>query len=284
LDEKEDEVMDRQPPAVADQDSGDIAVHPYIYAIGRIVPRAPSLGIEKEFAQASGRTGSDGLTDQQTLHEVLSQYRYLARQFCYILSIEGTDAYILQPRDPVDFDRLREAIRPTPSPLDIDVVIGIKGPLAPPEMCNGLTVHRMAFDQIYSFDRDTIFGAITPPTGATKQERDQLIASAQDLFDRIQRSADNFGDLDEHRAINYLAVRYDQIYRQTAAQFAQGFSLSRLHTVPSRLSSARRLINVVFTYTHRQTGVSEMYRVRVDVTEEFPFLDTRLEAYYEIER
>jgi hypothetical protein len=31
-------------------------------------------------------------------------------------------------------------------------------------------------------------------------------------------------------------------------------------------------------------GVSERYRARVDVTGKFPFLDTRLEPYYEIER
>ena len=44
----------------------------YIYAIGRIVPRFPSAGIEKEVLQVMGRTGTDGLTDRQALHDVLS--------------------------------------------------------------------------------------------------------------------------------------------------------------------------------------------------------------------
>jgi hypothetical protein len=48
------------------------------------------------------------------------------------------------------------AIRPVPSPNDIDVVVGLRGPIAPPELCNGLMVPIVAFDQIYSFNRDAL--------------------------------------------------------------------------------------------------------------------------------
>ena len=53
----------------------------YVYALGRIEPRFPSLAVEKEFAQATGRADTAGLTDRQALHAVLSerQNRYLAR-------------------------------------------------------------------------------------------------------------------------------------------------------------------------------------------------------------
>jgi PatG C-terminal len=47
------------------------------------------------------------------------------------------------------------------------------------------------------------------------------------------------------------------------------------------LSGARRIVEVIFSYTHRQTDVTEKYFVRVDVTEEFPFLVTKLSPYYE---
>ena len=50
---------------------------------------------------------------------------------------------------------------------------------------------------------------------------------------------------------------------------------------PSRLSSTRRIVDVIFTYTNRQTDVDEKYFVRVDVTEEFPFLVTRMSPFYE---
>src|SRR5262245_38662480 len=97
----------------------------YVYAIGRIEARFPRLSVEKEFAQATGRAETAGQTDQQAFYNMLSkpENRYLARQMCWVLTIQGIETYIVQPRDPRDFDRLAEAIRPQPSPLDLDVVI-----------------------------------------------------------------------------------------------------------------------------------------------------------------
>src|SRR5262249_28819652 len=127
--------------------AGAAAVNPngaggpsFVYAIGRVEARFPNLAAEKEFAQATGRTDTAGKTDQQTFHTVLSrrEHRYLVRQLCWVLTIQGLETYLLAPRDPAGIDLLVEAIRPAPTPNDIDVVIGIRGPIAPPEMCNGL--------------------------------------------------------------------------------------------------------------------------------------------------
>src|SRR5262249_55221925 len=98
-----------------------------VYAIGRIEARCPRLSVEKEFAQAAGRAETAGQTDQQTFYNVLSHpgNRYLARQLCWVLTVQGLETYIVHPRDPRDFDRLVEAIRPQPSPMDIDVMIGM---------------------------------------------------------------------------------------------------------------------------------------------------------------
>ncbi len=113
----------------------------YVYALGRIQPRFPSLGVEKEFLQATGRTEREAdLTDRQVVESVLRANRYIARQVCWVLSIEGLDTYILAPRYPDDIDLLLDAARPAPRATDIDVVIGVQGPLAPPTACNGLTV------------------------------------------------------------------------------------------------------------------------------------------------
>src|SRR4029077_3461005 len=88
----------------------------YVYALGKIEPRFPSPSVEKEFAQVVGRTDTAGLTDRETLHSVLSkrENRYLARQLCWVFTIEGLETYLLVPRDPVDFEALVEAIRPAP--------------------------------------------------------------------------------------------------------------------------------------------------------------------------
>ncbi|MDE2366883.1 MAG: hypothetical protein KGM95_08115, partial [Betaproteobacteria bacterium] len=156
----------------------------YVYAIGRVEARFPSLAAEKEFAQATGRADTAGKTDQQAFHEVLSQRqnRYLVRQLCWVLTVQGMETYLLQPRDPADIDMLVDAIRPAPAPQDIDVVIGMRGPIAPPEMCNGLMVPIVVFDQIYSFGRDALIKAIPKPEKLTEK---QFGPAAQELFDRI---------------------------------------------------------------------------------------------------
>jgi PatG Domain len=125
----------------------------YIYALGRIQPRFPRPAIEKEFFQVIGRAETAGLTDREALQSVLSQRqnRYLVRQMCWVLTIEGVETYIVIPRDPADFDLLVEALRPSPRATDIDVIVGTRGPLASPELCNGLLVPIVMFDQIYSF-------------------------------------------------------------------------------------------------------------------------------------
>jgi hypothetical protein len=252
----------------------------YVYVLGRIDPRCSRLAVEKEFAQATGRAETAGLTDRQALHRVLSQpqNRYLARQLCWVLTIEGLETYILHPRDPVDLAQLIEAVRPTPTPLDLDVVVGVRGPIAPPELCNGLMVPVVWFDQLYSFDREALVKALPRPEKMTAR---QFEAAATELFDRILQMADNAGAADEHRALNYLAVRYQAIYAKTAEEFGRGFSLTAVEVRPSPLSGTRKVMDCIFSYTNRETDFTEKFFVRCDVTEEFPFLVTRLSPYYD---
>ncbi len=258
--------------------------YPYVYALGRVMARFPSMGIEKEFVQATGRAGKEtkGLTDQKAFHKVLSdkENRYLVRKLCWVLTIEGIDTYILQPRNPADFDMLVEAIRPAPSPMDIDVIIGMKGPIAPPEMCNGLMVPIVGLDQTYSFDRDSFIEALKAkrPESISEQEFE---GAAEELLDRIMQMADNAGATDEHRALNYLAVRYDAIYAKAAEMHGKNFSLTGVDVRPSMLSGVRKIVDIIFSYTQRETDFTEKFFVRVDVTEEFPFLVTKLSPYYD---
>lgn len=258
----------------------EMTTYPYVYALGRVEPRFPRLAVEKELAQATGRAESAGLTDRQALHAVLSQRqnRYLVRQLCYVLAIEGLETYILQPRDPADFELLVDAIRPAPRPTDVDVVIGVRGPIAPPQLCNGLMVPIVAFDQIYSFDIDAHIQSIPRPEQLPVE---QFGATAEELLMRIMQLADNAGATDEHRALNYLAVRYPAIYATTTERHAQNASLAAVDIRSSRLSGVRRIVDVIFAYTNRQTDVTDKYFVRVDVTEEFPFLVTRMSPYYD---
>jgi hypothetical protein len=252
----------------------------FVYAIGRVEPRFPNLAAEKEFAQATGRTNTAGKTDQQTFHAVLSkrENRYLVRQLCWVLTIQGLETYLLVPRDPADMDLLVEAIRPASSPNDIDVVIGARGPIAPPEMCNGLMVPIIMFDQIYSFNREALIKAIPKPAKATAA---QFGPAAEELFNRIMQLTDNAGATDEHRALNYLAMRYPAIYAKAAEQFGNDCSLSGVEVRPSPLSSTRNIVDVIFSFTNRNTDYTEKSFVRCDMTEEFPFLVTKISPYYD---
>jgi hypothetical protein len=252
----------------------------YIYAIGRLEARFPQLAVEKEFAQAAGRTETTGLTDRQTLHRILSQreYRYLARQLCWVMSIEGLETYIVAPRDPGDIELLIEAVRPTPRATDVDIAIGIKGPIAPPTLCNGLTVPIVIFDQLYSFDVDSLVASIPRPQNV---DAEQFKATAEEVFGRVIQIGDNAGATDEHRALNYLSVRYPALYGAVADAQARNASLSAVEVRPSALGGTRRIVEVVFSFTNRATDVVEKSFARVDVTEEFPFLVTRLSPYFD---
>jgi hypothetical protein len=252
----------------------------FVYAIGRVEVRFPTLAAEKEYAQATGRADTAGQSDHETLRSVLSERRnrYLLRQLCWVLTIHGLDTYLLAPRDPMDIDLLLETARPVSSHSGIDVVIGTRGRVAPPEMCNGLMVPLVAFDQLYSFDRDALISAIPVPENQTPA---RFGPAAADLFDRLMRMTDNAGATDEHRAVNYLAVRYPGIYAKAAEEFGRSCSLTAVDVRRSSTSTTRNTVDVIFQFTNRSTGFTEKFFVRVDVTERFPFLVTTISPYYD---
>lgn len=250
----------------------------FVYAIGRVEPRFPAIGVEKEMAQVIGRAEPQGLTDRQALHDVLQQHRYLARELCWVFSVQGLETYILQPRDPADFGLLVEALRSNPGPLDMDVIVGVRGPIAPPEMCNGLMIPIVLFDQLYSFDRNALLSAIPRPEGIAE---DKFQPASEEVLDRITQISDNAGATDEHRALNYLAVRYPGVYALAAEQFGRNASLTAIEVRPSTLSGTRRIVDVIFAYTNRSTDVTDKFFVRVDETEKFPFLVTRMSPYFD---
>jgi len=135
----------------------------------------------------------------------------------------------------------------------------------------------VAFDQIYSFDRESLLQAIPRPEGA----EEGFATAAEEVFDRIMQMTDNTGATPEHRALNYLAMRYPAIYATAAEQFARNASLTSVEVRPSVLSGTQRIVEVIFSFTHRATDVTEKLFTRVDVTDEFPFLVTKMSPYYD---
>lgn len=251
-----------------------------IYAIGMVQTRFPSPAIEKEFSQCIATNATASLTDQATLHTALKENRYLANEVCWLFSVEGVDTYVLVPREPAVLDQFVEAVKPSQRGIDTDVIIGTRGPMASAEMCNGLIVPIVLVDRVYSFDKTDLLGAIKKPK-ASQMTNEAFASATQELFDRIQQMGDNVGATDEHRALNYLLVRYPQIYVHTAEMFAQDYSFTAVEVTPSRLTGNRKLVNVILSYTNRKTDVIDKYYVRVDVSERYPYLDKKLSPFYE---
>jgi hypothetical protein len=260
--------------------SNTVGAPAYVYALGKIEPRFPSLSVEKELAQAIGRAATVDLTDRQALQKVLQdrQNRYLVRELCWVFTVQGLETYILVPSDPTDYELLVDALRSSPSPNDLDVVIGVRGPIASPAMCNGLLVPILIFDQIYFFDRESLIKSLPIPEAADEAK---FTAAAGEMLNRIVQQSDNAGATDEHRALNFLSVRHSAIYTIAASAFARNASFTSIDVRPSPLSGTRKIIEVVFTFTDRTSDVPEKYFARLDVTEKRPFLVTKFSPFYE---
>jgi hypothetical protein len=76
-------------------------------------------------------------------------------------------------------------------------------------------------------------------------------------------------------------MRYPGIYAKTAEEFARDFSLAGVDVLSSPLSGTRKIVDVILSYTNRSTDFTEKFFVRVDVTEEFPFLVAKMSPYYD---
>ena len=266
-------------PTCASAQAGAQVITPQcVYVIGHIEPRFPRLSVEKEARQATARAGGSKDTDRETMAKVLRDpnNKYLVRQLCWVLSVLGVETYILIPRDG-DYQPLIDAYRAEPNPGDLELVIGVRGPIANPEICNGLLVPILIFDQIYAFDRDSLLKSIPKPKDADQK----FTKAAGEMFDRIIQQSDNAGATDADRALNYLAVRYDRIYSLAAEQFANNASFTSIDILPSPLNGTRKIVDVVFSFTDRSTDVVAKYFTRVDVTECWPFLVTKMAPYYD---
>jgi hypothetical protein len=123
--------------------------------------------------------------------------------------------------------------------------------------------------------------SIPLPDDMTDADEQRFRTTAADLFDSIRQLADNAGALDEHRALNYLAVRYPRMYSVTTLRYGDNYSLTGVEVNRSPLSGVRSIMDVVFSFSHRETDVTEKEFVQVDVTEEFPFLVTKMRTYYD---
>jgi hypothetical protein len=219
--------------------------------------------------------------------------RYLARQMHWILKIEGLPTYYLSLRDLHDLNDLIKCLGRSDNE-DLDLFVGSSS-LIDVDTHPGISLPVLSVDQIDIFSKEELIQwfrtkANAPPKQPAKkasQDDDQNRIYEQNLdrlFNRLKQNADNRGDTDELRALNYLAVRYRPLYALYAdiMMGRQDWSFDAVRVIRSRLSRGeKRVVDPVFTFRHRPTGDVEQYFMRVDVSHLFPMVVHHIDEYFE---
>jgi hypothetical protein len=266
----------------------------FIYVLGSVDIRFPDQSIAEELQVAAHRLAAapgstlDPVADPQKplrdwYYRVLKEdeARYIARQACWILKVEGRPAYYLAMNDPQDLKGLIECLNHPED--DLDLFVGSSS-LIPVGKCPGVTVPVLAVDHLRWVKQADLIGWFgTQAKKASKgYEPNPNAPDPTDLFNNLVQSADNFGDTDEWRALNYLAVNYQRLYQRCAEMVHLGYILDSIKVMASRLSrQEKRIVDPVFTFRHWKTGVVHRYFVRVDVTHLFPIIVNELAEYFD---
>jgi hypothetical protein len=270
----------------------------FIYVIGTVDIRFPDQSISEEL-QAVARMAAQ-TTNDDTLntagedeplrawyHRVLSrpEARYVARQVCWILKVEGQPAYYLTLRDLHDLATLIECLAHADNE-DFDLFVG-SSTLIPTDACPGIFAPPLLVEQMRPVDRESIRQWCEVPEPRSRAKRpssNESSATAPDpdrLFNMLVQSADNLGDRDEWRALNYLAISCKPLYEKYVEMAIGGHDLDAIRVLPSRLSREKRIVDTVFAFRERRTGVVQKFFARVDVTHLFPVMVNGFTEYFD---
>lgn len=253
-----------------------------VYAVGRLRARFPSVAVERE-VQALAGSDPQALLAPADVAELLSsrEHLHLARHMCWVL--EGplnAEACVVTPRDREDLDTFVVALSD-----DEDVVHAVVGSPATAETPFACPVRTglpaVWADQFLSFKVDEFIDAMpTPPDLGEGHAVEEWRQNARSLFNWLTQRSGNLGTSDQHRAMNYLALRYPALYHLTYQQQTAG---SLLIGVDARRSftADRRAVTVRLTFRNPHTQVVERYQCDADIHDVLPFLAQPLARTYE---
>ncbi|MEM9458279.1 MAG: hypothetical protein AAGF11_29150 [Myxococcota bacterium] len=253
----------------------------HVYAIGRIRPFFPAIDIEKEYQQLlPSSLPGDVTTEDQRLHYVLEKHPFLAREMGWMFYVADVSTYYLIPSTPLDLDALVDSIVPKdPTATPYDVIIGAHQPTVASSLPGvGLT-------WTFQFSLPELVSTVSSRLRGQGVQGIPSTAQVTEIFTGMLQLANNTGDLDEHRALNYVSVNYPDVY------IAQSTSLgpvsmnngyfSGVEARRSTLGGQRSIVDVILNYKDPSNGLTSSYYVSVDVEGEFPFLVTKLQPYLE---
>jgi hypothetical protein len=252
-----------------------LAPEQFVYAIGRIDLRFPSLGIEREYQQRERqRHEAHTLARGARLRDVLERNPHLALRVSLVFLIDGMPVYALQPAGGFLKEALFDALAGADDKDHFCVLIGRAGSFASAPGHGGLLLTTVTADQLYNFSltewSQGLAKAAQPVLAARHIEPAHFDALSRHLLRELSSTPENLGSADGHRALNYLLVQHPGIFLAAAERRNHG--LDRLETRIHLTAGGRRHVVVILVFVDRATGVPERLYCTVDVTEEWPFL------------
>ena len=257
----------------------------YVYAIGRIRPFFPTLDVEKEYKQLiTKEIAANSKNEDALLRNVLTENPFLARAMGWAFLIENVNTYVLGPRTERELNQFVKSIPlEPPTEVTFDVIVGALDPAVTRGLGDG-SLPGVTVDNTVQMQLSGLVAKVIE--ALQDQGVSPLPTSAQitTVFNDLLQLADNTGDADEHRALNYVSVCYPDIYGTPspggpdtpATSFFSGAEAR-----PSPLGGGRSIIDVILSYTNPTTGLVTKNYTSVDVTGEFPFLVTPYQRYFE---
>ncbi len=254
----------------------------YVYAVGNFDPRFPTENLYKEYLQVCAQKTKRDPPEDKVRYEVLKENTYIARELDWVFLIDKIDTYHVVPHSPVELMDMIETIAPdsTPGTENLTLLIGANDPQP-----SGTSLPMVTASLIFYFDVKDFVENVPLPSPLPSQV-DKYRTEVQTLFDKMIQTAANPGDIDEHRAINFVTFRYPQIYTLAWSLLnpAQGSPkvFSSLESQSSNMGGDRKLIELIFNYSDQTSGVITQYYLTVDVSGQYPFLVSEIKPYIKV--
>jgi len=256
--------------------NGDASPSRFVYVLGTVDIDFPDQSVSEELQRVASDVGipkgpNDDLRSWN--HMVLNnpQARYVARQLCWSLYVEGEPIYNLELCYSDDLDELIRCLNEPKD--DLCLVVGLSSPIKA-EPCPGKLPILAVNYQLKRFSRQNLIGWFNPPVPPA------LPINPDELYVRLFHNCDNRGNEDRWRAVNYLAVRYPPLYAKFAEMAQIGYKYDYFDVVDSRLTGLgeKGKVDVIFTFKNDRGGVEDFF-VRVDVRGPFPVHTSDIAEY-----
>ncbi len=261
----------------------------FIYAFGDICPVLPSLSIEKEFYNVAVDDPADKHKpfDNVLAFKYLSNTNniYIAREINWVFKINNIDRYIIKVTTNRNLSTLIETIAPRPNAIEYDIIIGKKSTVKKLEETDGELLPVVVFDQIYNVTNEEYYDEITNALrndGIENPDENNIRL----LFGNVLSLANNSGDQDKYRALNFIVLRYMKFYVETYKLLypnnneAEAYRLVAVNTNPPEQYGKMKIMEIIFQYQGVSSSSTRSFSCSLNIANELPYLVQEWSIYF----